>query len=100
TVYNLACLYVDVGKYAQAEPLYQRCLDIFKANPPDDELLADALNGLANVFFEMGQYTKAESAYRRSLTVEEANLGPNHSKVAYRLANLANLCVAMGQYAQ
>ena len=65
---NLAILYMDMGQYAKAEPLYQRSLKISEAKlGPDHPDVADSLNNLANLYMDMGQYAKAEPLYQRSL---------------------------------
>ncbi len=53
---NLAELYREQGKYAQAEPLYQRALAIVeKALGPDRPDVAQALENYADLLSRMGR---------------------------------------------
>ncbi len=68
TLTNLANLYTEQGKYAEAEPLYQRALRIWEqALGPDHPQVAYPLNGLANLYKEQGKYAEAEPLYQRAL---------------------------------
>ena len=98
---NLALLYVNMGQYAKAEPLYQRSLKIREAKlGPDHPDVAESLNNLANLYEDMGQYAKAEPLFQRSLKIRESKLGPDHPDVATSLNNLADPILHMGQYAK
>ena len=89
---NLANLFQDMGRYAEAEPLYRRSLKIDeKKLGPDHPDVAASLNNLADLYDDMGQYAKAEPLYRRSLTIRENQLGADHPDVARSLNNLADL---------
>jgi len=57
-VRNLADLYKEVGKRAQAEPLYRQTITIQKkywGNHPD---YAKTLNNLGVLYFEMEEYAR------------------------------------------
>jgi len=89
---NLAALYHDQGKYAEAEPLYQRAMRIDeKAFGPDHPGLATDLNNLAELYRVQGRYAEAEPLYKRSLAIKEKSLGPEHPDVATSLENYADL---------
>ena len=67
---NLAALYDDQGRYADAEPLYKRSLAIReKALGPDHPDVATSLNNLAVLYDEQGRYADAEPLYKRSLAI-------------------------------
>ena len=67
---NLAALYDDQGRYADAEPLYKRSLAIWeKALGPDHPDVATALNNLAALYDDQGRYADAEPLYKRSLAI-------------------------------
>jgi tetratricopeptide (TPR) repeat protein len=89
------------GKYAEAEPLYQRALHIrgqqLGAEHPD---VAFSLNGLANLYREQGKYVEAEPLYQRALRIREQQLGPEYPRVATALNNLALLYSDQGKYAE
>ena len=69
---NLAVLYDDQGRYADAEPLYKRSLAIReKALGPDHPDVATSLNNLAELYDDQGRYADAEPLYKRSLAIYE-----------------------------
>ena len=98
---NLALLYKDQGKYADAEPLYQRALAIWEdALGPAHPDVATSLNNLAGLYYAQGQYAEAEPLYRRALAIWEKALGPEHPKVAANLNNLADSTAPRGSTAR
>ena len=69
---NLAMLYHTQGKYAEAEPLYQRLLAIReKALGPEHPDVATSLNNLADLYRAQGKYAEAEPLYQRLLAISE-----------------------------
>ena len=80
---NLAALYNDQGRYADAEPLLQALTgDREKALGPDHPDVAASLNNLAELYRAQGRYADAEPLYKRSLAIREKALGPDHPDVA------------------
>ncbi len=87
---NLAWLYRLQGKYAEAEPLYQRALGIYEtALGPEHPYVATGLNNLAGLYHTQGKYAEAEPLYQRSLAIREKALGPEHPYVATNLERYA-----------
>ena len=98
---DLAELYHDQGRYADAEPLFKRALTIReKALGPDHPDVATTLNNLAELYHDQGRYADAEPLYKRSLAILEKALGPDHPDVATDLNNLAELYRDQGRYAE
>jgi len=98
---NLAGLYEDQGKDAQAEPLYQRSLAILeKSLGPDHPHIALSLNNLAALYDNQGSYTQAEPLYQQALAIREKTVGPDHPKVAESLENYAALLRKMNREAE
>ncbi|MFM7219328.1 MAG: tetratricopeptide repeat protein [Nodosilinea sp.] len=98
---NLAVLYTDMGRYVEAEPLYQKALAIReKVLGPDHPDTADSLNYLANFYASQGRYSQAEPLYQRALAIREKALGPDHPSTASSLNNLAFLYQSQGRYSQ
>jgi RNA polymerase sigma factor (sigma-70 family) len=97
---NLASLYQAQGRYADAEPLYQRSLVITEkalgSNHPD---VATTLNNLAETYRNQGRYADAEPLYTRSLAIREVVLGHNHPNVAITLNNMGLLYDNQARYA-
>ncbi len=85
----MALLYEAQGRYAEAEPLYQRSLAIVeKALGPEHPHVATSLNNLARLYRDQGHYAEAEPLYQRSLEIREKALGPEHPDVARSLISL------------
>ena len=96
-----ACSTSHQGRYAQAEPLYQRALAIReKALGPDHPDAAASLNNLAVLYDNQGRYEQAEPLYHRALAIREKVLGPDHPATAASLNNLAVLYRKQGRHGQ
>jgi tetratricopeptide (TPR) repeat protein len=80
TLNNLAELYKEEGRYADAEPLYKRVLAISeKALGPDHPDVAQSLNNLADLYHAQGRYADAEPLYKRALASTPEQKGNTHS---------------------
>ena len=89
---NLAALYDDQGRYADAEPLYKRALAIReKALGPDHPDVATSLNNLAELYRTRVATPRPSRCSKRALAICEKALGPDHPDVAPSLNNLAVL---------
>jgi CHAT domain-containing protein/Flp pilus assembly protein TadD len=98
---NLAILYYAQGKYAEAEPLFQRALlATEKTLGPEHPTVPTSLNNLAELYRSQGKYAEAEPLYQRALRIWEKALGPEHPAAAYALNNLALLYETQGKYAE
>jgi tetratricopeptide (TPR) repeat protein len=97
----LAELYRSQGRYAEAEPLYRRALQITEqqlgAEHPDT---ATSLNNLAGLYRSQGRYAEAEPLYRRALQIREQQLGAEHPAIATGLNNLGLLYYYQGRYGE
>ncbi|MDP2278041.1 MAG: CHAT domain-containing protein, partial [Nitrospirota bacterium] len=98
---NLAGLYEPAGRYAEAEPLYKRSLEIReKALGREHPSVAQSLDNLAGLYaFIGGRYADAEPLYKRALEIYEKALGREHPSVAQSLISLAGLYESTGRYA-
>ncbi|MFM7425444.1 MAG: tetratricopeptide repeat protein [Elainella sp.] len=98
---NLAGLYRAQGRYAEAEPLLLRALDITEqqlgAGHPH---VARGLNNLAELYRAQGRYAEAELLHLRALDITEQQLGSDHPDVALSLNNLARLYESQERYAE
>lgn len=101
TLNNLAVLYDEQGRYAEAEPLYKRALAIVeKALGPEHPNIATNLNNLVSLYLFQGKYAEAEPLVKRSLAITEKALGPEHPDVATGLENYAALLRKIGRTAE
>ena len=99
TANNLAGLYQNLKRPADAERLYRRALAIYeKAIGPDHPEVANTLKNLAGFYQEQARFAEAEPLYRRALAIYEKALGPEHAEVAITLNNLAGLYQEQGLY--
>ena len=89
---NLAQVYSDMGRDAEAEPLYKRALAIMeKSAGLDSADIAPELNNLAALYERQLRYAEAEPLFKRALAIREKALGANHPDVGQSLNNLATL---------
>ena len=98
TVYNLAILLREQGKYDEAEPLYRRALaGKEEALGPAHPDTLGTVEGLAILLKQQGKYDEAEPLYRRALAGNEEALGPVHPDTLRTVNNLALLLDAKGE---
>ena len=96
---SLAGLYLAIGDYAKAEPLFRRALAIHeKTFGPGHPNTATSVNNLALLYYSMRDYARAESLFRRALGIYEKAFGPENPSTATSLNNLAELHRATGDY--
>ena len=101
TLNNLGLLYKTQGRYADAEPLYLRSLEIRKkALGPDHPDVGEGLNNLAALYHAQGRFGEAEPIFKHGLAISEKALGPDHPVVGMALNNLAGLYHLQGRYAE
>ena len=97
---NQAGTYLQArARYAEAEPLYRRALEINEATlGKEDPLTAVSLSNLAGLCQAQGRYPEAAPLLARALDIDEKVLGPEHPDTATGLNNLAGLYDILGQY--
>ncbi|MGB3299597.1 MAG: tetratricopeptide repeat protein, partial [Phormidesmis sp.] len=89
---TLADLYESQGRYGEAEPLFLKALEIWKAELGDRHPdTATSLNNLALLYDSQGRYGEAEPLYVEALEICKAELGDQHPDTASSLFNLAAL---------
>ena len=87
---QLALLTRAKARYAEAEPLMRRALEISEASlGPKHPEVANQLNNLAGLLYDTNRLAEAEMLYRRVLKIDEASLASDDPKVAIHLSNLA-----------
>ena len=90
-----------LARYAEAEPLMQRALEIDEASyGPDHPEVARDLNNLAMLLQATNRLGEAEPLMRRALAIAEASYGPDHPDVATDLNNLASLLYATNRLSE
>jgi tetratricopeptide (TPR) repeat protein len=97
TLYNLAILRRQQGRFAEAEGLYQRALAIREREEgPKHPDVATTLNNLAALEATQGRYDAAQPLFERALTIRQTAFGGDHRLTAQSLNNLALLYAAQG----
>ena len=92
SLYHLAVLNQQRGRYKEAETQHLQALQIREATLRADDLaIADSVMALGAMYRNRGWYAQAEPFLKRGLTIREAALGPNHPDVAHSLMELARM---------
>jgi CHAT domain-containing protein/Tfp pilus assembly protein PilF len=95
---NLAKVYLDQKRYADAEKNYNDALAIMKKIYGENSLfVAKSLFNLANVYFEKHQYSEAESLYLHTLSIYNTALGAKHHEQIMVLEMLSILYNRQGR---
>ena len=96
----LAKFYVARNQHSEAEPLFQRALEIYEEDRSPRSYLPHHLHEFAKFYEAQGKYEPAEILYRRALEVSEELHGADSSFTARALDDLAGFCRARGQSAE
>jgi tetratricopeptide (TPR) repeat protein len=101
TAISLARFYVEQHRYSEAEPLFQRILEI-REDSNSDNVRAHHLQELAKVCEAQEKYERAEELYRQALTIQEkaAAEKPDGFMLARALADVAGFYKTRGRYAE
>jgi tetratricopeptide (TPR) repeat protein len=89
---NLARTYTSLGKFDQAEVLYDRALLSIAAELPEARVnLAAIHKNKASLYEQTNRYREAEDAYRAALKVQDAIYEADHPQIANSLFGLSLL---------
>ncbi|MEK6258847.1 MAG: tetratricopeptide repeat protein [Planctomycetota bacterium] len=100
-VSNLAVLFLNTNRFAEAVPLMRRALAIDEKHyGPFHPNITVRLNNLAQLLMETNRNMEAERLMRRALMIEEKSRGGSHPNVAIHLNNLAALLDATNRQAE
>lgn len=97
-VNNLAEVYIALGKYEDAEPLFQRLIKSYEEFAPTDARLVRALQRMGLIKFVTGEHDKTERLYRRALEITEKVYAPDDPKAASAASYLAEYYQAVGDF--
>jgi hypothetical protein len=90
---NLAVLYRDEGKYAQAESLFTKVVEVRgRVLGADHASRLDSMNDLALLYLYEGKYVQAEAVLRQALVSYQKAL--THSWVQYHCQSLLGASLA------
>lgn len=94
----LARFYVARQRYSEAEPLFQRALEIHEEDRRPTSYLPHHLQEFAKLYDAWGKYEAAEGLYRRAVEVCEQLRGAKSLFAERALDELAEFCRARGRY--
>ncbi len=98
---GLGDLYIVMGNYSKAEPLYLQAMQIIKNTLGENHTgYAKTLNCLAKLYQDMENYAKAEPLFLQLIEIDKNNLGENDPDYANSLTSLGNLYKVMGYYSK
>jgi tetratricopeptide (TPR) repeat protein len=99
TLQHLAELYEMQSEFGQAEPLYQRVLDLnTDLYGATSGAVATSLDNLAGLYHTQGQFDRAEELYLKAMALRRDQ--DDQGAITTSLNNLANLHHARGDLAQ
>ena len=99
--HKVACYLLRRGRYTEAEPLFQRALQIREqALGPEHLEVAATLNTMAVLSLNQSKFAQAEPLFQRALQIREQALEPEHPEVAATLNCLAILSYDQGKFAE
>ena len=94
----LASAYLAQGRYAEAEPVFRRALDMYvRVAGRDHPDVGRTLNNLGIVYYGLKRYDEAEQHYQRADTVLSKALGADHPNVASININLGEIAWRRGR---
>jgi tetratricopeptide (TPR) repeat protein len=96
----LARFYVARQRYNEAEPLFEKALEIHEEDRGPTSYLPHHIQEFAKLYEAWGKYEAAEVLYRRAAEVCEQVCGVKSLFAARALDDLAQLCRARGRHAE
>ena len=94
----LGSLYINQGKLAEAEQMYERALQGKEQTlGAEHTSTLDTVNNLGNLYFDQDQLLKAKQMYERALQGKEQALGAKHTSTLNTVNNLGTLYANQGQ---
>ena len=96
----LARFYVEQHRYSDAEPLFERVVEIQEADHPTDASVPHYLQELAKIYEAQEKFVAAEELYRRALKKCEEMDQPRELLIVRALDDLARFCQARNRYGE
>jgi len=101
TMNDQAVILVSQGKYALAQPLYEKALEIRRRLLTDDHpATAASYNNLATNLNAQGKYAAAQPLFEKALEIVRRLLSDDHPDTGRSYNNLAMNLKVQGKYAQ
>jgi tetratricopeptide (TPR) repeat protein len=90
----------SMGRFAVAEKLYLKALDVLSRESGSDQIRVTVKNNLGELYRKMGQTARAEKTLREALSLAEASLGANHADLRVIQGNLGNIHFQRNEFAK
>ncbi len=101
TVEEQARVLYTQGKYAQAQPLLEKVLEIRRRLVTDDHPdTAESYNNLASILEAQGKYGQAQPLYEKAMEINRRLLTDDHPNTAASYNSVAHNLNAQGKYAE
>jgi serine/threonine protein kinase/Tfp pilus assembly protein PilF len=98
--YNLAYVYLDMGKLDQVEQRFRIYLDMVVRVLGEDHFdLANALNSYGELHYARGEYEEARAKLEKALAISESSLAPEHPATLKIVNVLGWIAVRQGRFA-
>jgi eukaryotic-like serine/threonine-protein kinase len=98
---GVAVVYQAQGKYAQAEALESKVLEVQRRVLGEEHLYTlNTMNHLASMYAEQGQIEQAQALYVKTLAIQRRVLGEEHPETLITMVGLGNVYRIQGQYQQ
>ncbi|MFH2143118.1 MAG: CHAT domain-containing tetratricopeptide repeat protein, partial [Bacteroidota bacterium] len=98
---ELADLYVDIGRFKEADSLYKKVqliyLETIGENHPE---YAEKISLMARMYNKTGEYQMAESLFTKALNIMESKLGKKHSLYAANMGELGVFYLSLENYSK
>jgi CHAT domain-containing protein/tetratricopeptide (TPR) repeat protein len=95
---RLANIYLHLGRFGDAEPLYKEALRIREeAVPSDPQAVANSLNDMGQLYYTLQRYPDAADLYRKALSLWEHVLPPDAAQIGEALNNLGATYRSLGR---
>lgn len=95
TIINLGILYMEQGKFPEAEEAFDYTLQIVSNQ---DEAYPAVLNNQALVYQSLGQLDRAEKTFKEIRSIDSVSLGNTHPDFAVTLSNLGLVYTDQGNF--
>ena len=101
TLNNLANVYVQYGRYAEAASTLTRSIELMEtAVGAEHPAVASVLGNLANVRHDQGRFEDALALHDRGYEIRRASLPEHHPYIAASLGNLGLMHKSLRNYAE
>ncbi|MCB1033038.1 MAG: serine/threonine protein kinase [Acidobacteria bacterium] len=99
TLYNLGIVLVQLARYDEAEPVYKRCLEIWKETAgPEHASTAKVELAIATLYRNQKRYDEAEEGLKRAMKIFEGSVGADNVYPALAANNLGSVYLEQERY--